>query len=343
MPSSSTSRLPTVVDVARAAGVSRQTVSNVLNSPDIVAPATRARVETAISDLNYRPHASARRLRTRKSSTIGVRLDPMQNGISGAVLDRYLHALAEQADQRDLRMLLFTAADPQDEIGHFRRLLDGADVDSFVLTSTSYDDPRTDWLLEHGVDFVSFGRPWGRDMSNPQHRWVDVDGHDGVAQATRALLAQGASRIAFLGWPVPSGIGNERRRGWRETMLEHGTLDSAELDAIDLVVEDSVALASASVQGLVDQGVPFDGIVCASDSLALGAFMVLAQSVPVIGFDDTPVAKALGLSSVRQPVTEVARATLELLCDPAGAERSGDVGSAEDPKHRLLAPSLMLR
>lgn len=343
MPSSSTSRLPTIVDVARAAGVSRQTVSNVLNSPDVVAPATRARVETAISDLNYRPHASARRLRTRKSSTIGVRLDPMQNGISGAVLDRYLHALTEQADQRDLRMLLFTAADPLDEIGHFRRLLDGADVDSFVLTSTSYDDPRTDWLLEHGVDFVSFGRPWGRDMSDPQHRWVDVDGHDGVAQATRALLAQGASRIAFLGWPVPSGIGNERRRGWRETMLEHGVLDGTGLDALDLVVEDSVALASARVQGLLDQGVTFDAIVCASDSLALGAFMVLAQSVPIVGFDDTPVAKALGLSSVRQPVGEVARATLELLCDPADAEWSGEVGSAEDPQHRLLAPSLIFR
>lgn len=339
----STSRLPTIVDVARAAGVSRQTVSNVLNAPQVVAPATREKVEAAIDDLNYRPHASARRLRTRKSSTIGVRLDPMQNGISGAVLDRYLHALAEQADQRDLRVLLFTAADPLDEIGHFRRLLDGADVDSFVLTSTSYDDPRTDWLLDNGVDFVAFGRPWGRDMSNPRHRWVDVDGRDGVAQATRALLAQGARRIAFLGWPVPSGAGNERRRGWRETMLEHGTLSGEELDALDLGVEDSVGLASETVQGLLDRGERVDGLVCASDSLALGAFMVLDRSVPIVGFDDTPVAKALGLSSVRQPVSEVARASLELLCEPPAPGTTAGAGAADDPRHRLLAPSLILR
>ncbi|MDQ1513494.1 MAG: hypothetical protein QOC59_1336, partial [Microbacteriaceae bacterium] len=70
-------RLPTVTDVATAAGVSRQTVSNVLNSPAIVRAETRERVERVIAELNYRPHASARRLRTRLSETIGVRLDPV--------------------------------------------------------------------------------------------------------------------------------------------------------------------------------------------------------------------------------------------------------------------------
>jgi DNA-binding LacI/PurR family transcriptional regulator len=70
-------QLPTIEDVARAANVSRQTVSNVLNAPEIVKPDTRSRVEDAISTLGYRVHASARRLRTRQSSTIGIRLDPM--------------------------------------------------------------------------------------------------------------------------------------------------------------------------------------------------------------------------------------------------------------------------
>jgi DNA-binding LacI/PurR family transcriptional regulator len=73
---------PTVEDVALAAGVSRQTVSNVLNTPDIVRDETRARVLQAISDLGYRPHMAARRLRTRRSSTIGIHLDPYAGGIS---------------------------------------------------------------------------------------------------------------------------------------------------------------------------------------------------------------------------------------------------------------------
>jgi DNA-binding LacI/PurR family transcriptional regulator len=105
------SRLPTVSDVALAAGVSRQTVSNVLNSPTIVREETRERVEAAIAALRYRPHASARRLRTQKSSTIGVRLDPVTDGISGSLLDRFLHALAEQADAVGLRVVLYTAPD----------------------------------------------------------------------------------------------------------------------------------------------------------------------------------------------------------------------------------------
>jgi DNA-binding LacI/PurR family transcriptional regulator len=130
------SHLPTVIDVGRVAGVSRQTVSNVLNSPALVKPETRERVEAAIAELGYRPHASARRLRTQKSSTLGIRLDPMQNGISGAVLDWFLHALTEKADQRGLRVMLFTAVDPADEIRQFKRLRDGADVDAFVLTAT---------------------------------------------------------------------------------------------------------------------------------------------------------------------------------------------------------------
>ena len=104
-------QLPTVEDVARVANVSRQTVSNVLNSPEIVKEATRTRVLAAIGELGYRPHASARRLRTQKSSTIGIRLEPVRNGISGSVLDTFLHALTEQADRRGMRVLLFTADD----------------------------------------------------------------------------------------------------------------------------------------------------------------------------------------------------------------------------------------
>ena len=338
-----TAKQPTVYDVASLAGVSRQTVSNVLNAPDIVKVATRQRVEAAIADLGYRPHASARRLRTRKSSTIGIRLDPVTNGISGAVLDRFLHAVTEQADARRLRILLFTATDPDDEIRQFERLLDGADVDGFVLTSTTYDDPRTEWLIANGAPFVTFGRPWGvTDMDDSAHRWVDVDGRHGVAEATRGVLELGASRVAYLGWPSPSGTGDERRRGWRQTM-ESGSLTAAELDALELACEDGVSQGSAAVRSLLARGIEFDGVVCASDSLALGALMVLGASVPIVGYDNTPVVSAVGLSSVEQPLEQVARAALELLLDEGAGEVIGDPESPGDPRHRLLRPRVVWR
>jgi DNA-binding LacI/PurR family transcriptional regulator len=332
-------RLPTVLDVGRAAGVSRQTVSNVLNSPDVVKPATRARVEAAIAELGYRPHASARRLRTRRSSTIGIRLDPMANGISGSVHDRFLHSLTEQADSFGLRVMLFTAVDPLDEIRQIRRMHEGSDVDAFVLTSTMFGDPRTEWLVEHGIPFVTFGRPWGiDDMNDPQHRWVDVDGHSGLGLATAHLLAEGARRVAYLGWPSPSGTGDDRRRGWRDEMERASGLSSAELDRLDLSVDDGVAEGRATIREAVERGIRFDAIVCASDSLALGALLMAGPDIPVIGYDNTPVAQAVGMSSVEQPLDEVAAGVLALIMRPPGVH--GDPGEV---RHLLVEPRLVVR
>ncbi|MCU1527654.1 MAG: transcriptional regulator [Frondihabitans sp.] len=288
-------------------------------------------------------------LRTRKSSTIGIRLDPLTNGISGSVLDRFLHALTEQADARAMRILLFTATDPDDEIRQFQRLLDGADVDGFVLTNTTYDDPRIEWLVANEAPFVTFGRPWGvDDLDDPRRNWVDVDGRHGLAEATLSLLDLGARRIAYLGWPSPSGTGDERRRGWRETM-EAGelALSSLELDALQLSCEDGVGQGSEAIRALLARGVSIDGVVCASDSLALGALMVLGQSVPIVGYDNTPVAAAVGLSSVEQPLEQVASAALDLLLGTPPATASepliGEHESAGDPHHRLLRPRTVWR
>lgn len=337
-------RLPTVTDVGRAAGVSRQTVSNVLNSPDLVKPATREKVEAAIASLNYRPHASARRLRTRKSSTLGIRLDPMTNGISGSVLDRFLHALTEQADARGLRVMLFTATDPDDEIRQISRLRDGADVDGFVLTSTFYEDPRTEWLIGHEVPFVTFGRPWGiDDLNDPRHLWVDVDGWNGVRDATAHLLASGARHVVYLGWPSHSGTGDDRRRGWRDAMLEGSDLSEDAVGRLDLEAQDGVSEGSDAVRALLDSGIRVDAIVCASDTLALGAMLATGAGMPVIGYDNTPVAEALGLSSVEQPLAEVAAGALDLLLGPGGTEIVGWSETSGDPRHRLYRPHLVVR
>lgn len=322
----------TVADVALAAGVSRQTVSNVLNRPEVVRPATLTRVQAAIQDLGYRPHASARRLRTRQSSTLGVRLEPV-HGISGAVLDRFLHALVESADERGMRILLFTATDVDDELTHMERLVEGSDVDGFVLTSTFHGDPRAAWLGDRDIPFVTFGRPWGLpDMDAAPHPWVDVDGRSGLREATDHLLVQGHRRVGFLGWPSPSGQGDERRRGWQDAMRAAGRPD-----ADGLTCEDDVTAATRVVSSAIDGGAGFDALVCASDTLALGARFALGTGVPVVGYDDTPVAEALGISSVEQPLVEVASAAVELLMGAGRFVLPATTG------HRLLAPRVVWR
>jgi len=326
--------MPTVLDVARLAGVSRQTVSNVLNAPERVRAATRERVMSAVAELGYRPHASARRLRTGRAATIAARLDPFGGGISGAVLDRFLHALTQTAEARGLSVMLYTATDAEHEIRQFQRLIDGAVVDAFVLASTYAGDPRTEWLIAHGQRFVTFGRPWGiADPADPAHLWVDVDGRAGVAEAVRKLRAAGAERVGFLGWPAGSGTGDERRAGWADA-LEAAGVGRRQRDALSVAAEDSVAEGREATRRLLAQASALDAIVAASDTLALGALMETRGAVRVVGFDNTPVAEAIGFSSIDQRVDEVAEAALELL--EAGA-------AAPAGTHRLIRPRVILR
>ncbi|MFI7605430.1 LacI family DNA-binding transcriptional regulator [Micromonospora sp. NPDC049366] len=322
----------TIATVARQARVSRQTVSNVLNAPHIVREETRQRVQEAIDSLGYRVSQAARQMRTGRSRLIAVRIEPTRDGINGSVLDRFLHGLTETAEAAGYRTMLYTAGDDESEIAAYDDLLSAYDLDGFVLTGTDHGDPRTAWLAERGVAFVTFGRPWD-DLT--AHPWVDVDGAAGTALATAHLLAGGHRRIGFLGWPQGSGVGDDRRSGWRETLRAAG----ADPSGLDRATEDGIAEGERLMRDLLVVADPPTAVVCASDSLAFGALQAVRAAeaaVALIGFDDTPVAAAVGLTSVSQPLAEAAARCVDLLT----AVLDGD---HQTPDPVLLQPSLALR
>lgn len=312
----------TIATVAERAGVSRQTVSNVINTPEVVRPETRDRVREAITSLGYRVNQAARQMRTGRSKLIAVRIEPARDGINGSVLDRFLHGLTDAAGVAGYRVMLYTAADDAGEIATYDELLTAYDLDGFVLTSTHHGDPRTSWLAERGVPFVTFGRPWGAPDT---HSWVDVDNAAGTAAATRRLRESGHTRIGFLGWPAGSGVGDARRAGWTSAM--------AGLPRSEEAADDGVDSGAAAAARLPDD---ITAVVCASDSLALGAMRALPGRA-VVGFDDTAVAQAVGLTSVSQPLAEAAARCLELLVELL------DGHAPNHPIHLLLPPSLVLR
>ncbi|MDG4759487.1 LacI family DNA-binding transcriptional regulator [Micromonospora sp. WMMD710] len=321
----------TIATVARHARVSRQTVSNVLNAPHIVRQETRQRVEDAINALGYRANQAARQMRTGRSRLIAARIEPTRDGINGSVLDRFLHGLTETADAAGYRVLLYTATDDEREIATYGDLLGTYELDAFVLVGTKHGDPRTAWLADRDVPFVTFGRPWD---ALDTHSWVDVDGAAGTAGATRHLLDAGHRRIAFIGWPTGSGVGDDRRAGWRDTLL------AADVDPVGLhrETEDGIAEGERLMRDLLVAVAP-TAVVCASDSLALGALQAVRGTNPpvsVIGFDDTPVAAAIGLTSVSQPLGEAAARCVDLLTGVLD-------GNHETPTPVLLQPSLALR
>ncbi len=215
---------PTVEDVARVAGVSRQTVSNVLNSPGIVREETRERVQRAIVELAYRPHAAARQLRTRRSSTIGIHLDPYAGGISGVLLDRFVHALTERASERGMRMLIYSARSAErGDRAPRRPRRRGRDRrrrgDRHVLRRPAHG------LAARARRAVRVVRPpVGRRRRLPTPRTPGSMSTEPPAPARRrvTLLATAGPRVGFFGWPGGSGTGDDRERGWREAMADAG-------------------------------------------------------------------------------------------------------------------------
>jgi DNA-binding LacI/PurR family transcriptional regulator len=246
---------PTLESVGRQARVSRQTVSNVLRAPERVAEETKQRVEAVIAATGYRPSRAARALRTGRSNLIAVSLGAADQD---QVLDRFLHSLSAEAQGRGYHVLLAAAVDDAHEVRAYTDLLGEHDVDCVILTGTHAGDARARWLEQRGVNFVTFGRPWD---STSAHSWVDVDGASGTRQATAHLLRLGHDRVAFLGWPEGSGVGEDRRSGWEQACRAVG----APTGDLFRRMPNDLATARSACAALLEAGEPPTGFVCVSD------------------------------------------------------------------------------
>lgn len=332
----------TISDVAEAAGVSRQTVSNVLNAPHRVRAATRERVERVIAELGYHPNRLARSLRASSPGMVGYRLQPVATESVAAIHDRFLHALAEAGQADDHHMLVFTAADPEGESERCTALWRTGAVSGVVLYDISPHDPRPERLAAAGVPFAAFGRT---ATGTEHYSWVDVDNAAGTAAAVDHLVAAGHRRIGFLGWPEGTSVGDTRARGWLTAMDRHGLL--AESHRLDVRAgADTMANGTRLMAELLDRPEPPTSVVAATDTLAAGVLQAMrdrglrpGDDVAVVGFDDTPAASALGLSSLRQPIEEAGRLIMAELVRLTGSGR----GAAGPQLNRLLEPELIVR
>ncbi|GAA4616117.1 LacI family DNA-binding transcriptional regulator [Actinoallomurus liliacearum] len=326
----------TISDVAAAAGVSRQTVSNVLNRPARVAPDTATRVRRAIEELGYRPNRAAQNLRERASRCLGLKI-PAPIGVSN-FLDRFLYSLTAAAGAAGYHLLLFAPTAVDEELATYEDLIRTGTVDGFVLADVSARDRRLPWFAERSIPFVCFGRPWGQE--DGPYTWVDVDGAYGIEQGVEHLIGRGHRRIAYLGWPEGTGFGDERRRGWLRAMGRHGL----ETDGLIGVCGEGVAVAVAAAERMLARPEPPTAFVCGSDTHAVGARLAGGLDadgrprVGVVGFDDSPAASLISprMSSIRQPLDEVARRVVSLLTARVQ-------GSDSPPEGVMLRPELVAR
>ncbi len=299
-----TQRRVTIEDVAKAAGVGRQTVSNVLNGAGRVGEATRARVLEAMTALGYHPHQGARSLRSHRTRQVAYIMPQVQLFPGNHIMQQFLQSLATAAARRNYGMLVVVPdSDPRDDM---RRLIASHSVDAFLLSELQPDDPRVALLAEAGMPFAGFGRT-GTGL--PQH-WIDIDNRAAVIEAVEHVLAGGFARPSYLGIRSQSSWDAERAAGYEAGLAGSGL-------PADMVLVDR-ASARAKVRSLLTprRGGRPDAIVTGSDRLAAVVYDVAAElrlrigdDLAVTGFDGSDAADLMHprLTSVVIPVDEIAR------------------------------------
>jgi DNA-binding LacI/PurR family transcriptional regulator len=323
----------TIEDVARAAGVGRQTVSNVLNGSGRVGAAARARVLGAVAQLGYQPHQGARSLRSRRTMQLGYLMPRTQLMPRNLIMMQFLQALVTEASRRQYRVVVVTAdGDPRAEM---RRLIGSRSVDAFVLSELEIDDPRVALLHESGIPFACFGRT-GPGL--PQS-WVDIDNAEAEAQAVRLLLDLGLTRPCFIGYATGRYWDNEREAGFRSGLASravHG-------DGAGVLAVDDDSSARDKIFSFIASARP-DAVVAGSDQIAVIAYSVAAdlnllvgRDLAVVGFDGSIGADLMrpALTSVVMPVEDIARRVV------TRALRQVETGHDADPGEVL--PSWLRR
>jgi DNA-binding LacI/PurR family transcriptional regulator len=324
----------TIQDVARAAGVGRQTVSNVLNGSGRVGEATKVRVLEAVASLGYHPHHGARSLRSRRTRQLAYLMPRIQLLPGNYIMQQFLQALAAAGARRSHSVVVVVPdGDPRDEM---RRLIASRTVDAFLLSELQPEDPRVVLLAEGGIPFACFGRV-GPGL--PQH-WVDIDNHVAVLEAVEHVVARGFGRLAFVGYRSANHWDQQRVTGFQAGLARHA-IPGEEADVV-LVDEASArrkirALLTGAHRGgrpgAPPQARP-DAIVTGSDRLAAMVYGVagelrlrIGRDLGVTGFDGSVAADLLHprLTSVTIPVEDIARRVI------ARALRQVDHGPDESP------------
>ena len=317
-------------DVARHAGVSQRTVSNVVNNYVHVSPATRARVQASLDALGYRPNTAARRLRTGRTGTVTLAVPTFR--------ERYFADLAEAvvsaARQRSTTVLVETTGGRHET--ELELLRGGGDIltDGVIMSAVSLG--RTDQRSTHPVVLIGDREP-GSAIDH-----VGIKNREAAQAAVSHLLDTGRRRILLLGANHgPRRSYQLRRQGYQAALKKYGIEPDPEL-----VVEcdwTTAAAADAVTALLAERALP-DGIFAMNDSAALGALRALVRAgidvpgkVSVIGFDDIVEAglSTPSLSTVAPLLDDIASMALDLLEEQLDEDHV--------PQHRMAGYELRIR
>ncbi|MEU4232907.1 LacI family DNA-binding transcriptional regulator [Nonomuraea sp. NPDC026600] len=308
-----TDRQPTLDEVARRAGVSRGTVSRVINNAPHVSRAARQAVERAVKDLGYVPNVAARSLATQRSGAVVLAVSSDDQALfTNPFFAEVIVGVNAALEETDLELLLILAASERGR-DRLARVLQSRRADGVMLLALRENDPLAKVAAEGGVPVVYGGRSLGGS-----HRWyVDADNRDGARQAAEYLISTGRTRIATITGPLDMHVGVSRYLGFREALALAGLGDQRVAHG-----DFTEASGAAAMARLLTEHPDLDAVLIASDEMAVGALGVLKEhgravpgEIAVVGFDDVVTARHTHptLTTVRQPIKALGREMIRML------------------------------
>ena len=306
----------TLEDIAKRAGVSRSTVSRVVNNHPNVREVVRKRVLEVIQSTGYHPNVAARALASQRSWMIGLVLPrSVSSFFADPYFPRLAQGIAQACNQFNYTLGLFLVTTAEDEEKIFPRVSRKGLLDGILVQSGQYGDQLIDRLVNSNVPLVNIGRPFQTEGVS----FIDVDNVNAAYSAVSHLIRQGRHRIGTIAGMPNSTVSIDRLEGYRKAMVERGLkVDESLIVAGDF----TEASGYYAMQNLL-YAKP-DAVFVASDLMAIGAMravreagLCIPEDISFVGFDDLPLATFPDppLTTVRQPIYQFGFKAVEILID----------------------------
>jgi len=316
----------TIRDVARRAQLSVATVSRALNGFENVSEQARERIAAAVEELGYVPHAGARSLSLARNNAIGVVLPDLH----GEFFSEIVRGMDREASRRGYLLLLSNLHAGGAQAAQALRAMRGR-VDGLVVMAPHLPAHELGTALPKGLPSILINTREDRG----QHPSIHLDNAGGVRAVVDHLASLGRKRLVHIAGPATNIDAQERESAFRAAVSDHG------LSGVVVVGDFEMESGEAAIRELLKQGTEFDAIFAANDNMAIGALEALRSAgktvpadVAVVGFDDIPLARHLGITTVRVRIAELGERAIQRLVDGFVKDIGGD---------ELHAPELVIR
>jgi len=319
----------TLEDIAKLVGVSRSTVSRVVNDSPNVSEEVRQRVLKVIQSTGFQPNAAARSLASQRSRMIGLVLPrSVSSFFTDPFFPQLTQGIAFGCNNNDLTLSLFLVGNKEDEEKIYPRISRRGLLDGIMVQAGQPNDKLISQLFKSSLPTVMIGRPFDPDGIN----YIDVDNINAAIKATMHLVSLGYTRIATISGLKGSAVTADRLEGYKKALLNSGfTVDEK------LIVEGDFTEAGGYTAMKQLLPVKPDAVFAGSDVMAAGAIRAaqevglrVPEDLGVIGFDDVPLSSitSVQLTTIRQPILRLGIKAVELLIDV--------IENGITPAHRIL-------